>query len=134
MIKLSSFRAAEVSLACQKGSSDIRPGTRLAQRGPTGAAWKTSPAHRHVRKHDVITLIKIGYPTSDFTHDPAGLVSKYERHYTRARTVNYRQVRMAKPSGSNLDQYFAILRSGQLQFFNGERPGDCVRRRELHFR
>jgi hypothetical protein len=36
---------------------------------------------------------------------------------------------MAKTSGDNLDQYFAILRSGQLQFFNRERPGDRIRRR-----
>jgi hypothetical protein len=36
---------------------------------------------------------------------------------------------MAKTSGSNLDQYFAIPRKGQLEFFNGDRPGDSIRRR-----
>jgi hypothetical protein len=129
MVKLSSFGATEVSFACQKGSSDIRPGTRFAQRRTPRDAGKTTTAYRHVRKHDVIALFQIGHPTTDLPHDPAGLVSKHEGHNTRARSVNHRQVRMAKTSGGNLDQYFAILRSGQLQFFNGERPRDRIRRR-----
>ena len=33
---------------------------------------------------------------------------------------------MTKTSGGNLHQNFAITRRGQLQFFNGERPGTAV--------
>jgi hypothetical protein len=98
----------------------------FAERRPSSHAGHTVAANRQERKHNVVANGQIVNARAKFDYFTGCFMTQHHWHLTRPVSVDDRQVRMAKPGGSDLYQHFTSLRCLEVYVFDCKRLAASV--------
>jgi hypothetical protein len=120
----------QAMMARQQLARGARAGRALAEVGPAFQAAPAATAAHVEGEADMITLFDVVHARADLDDLARTLVAQNDRHRSRPVAVHHRQVGVAKPAATHLDQNLTLPGGIEIDVedLNGLAPGERPRR------